>query len=391
VSAAPQEGGSGSPGRPATAAQRGSATRLGWVPAFVSIALTLAVMAATGSAPGALIAGIAAALLASRGLRTGPRSALIGIVLAAVVDAPFAYSSFNLTQIVVLAIGAWGLVILGGQTGQISVAQGPFVGVGAYTTAVLSARFGVPLLATIPVGVVAGAIAGLLIGIPSSRLRGIYQVITTLAVAVSFPTLLLAIGDPVGGSTGIAVPEPFQTMQVGSVDLDSTQLMYFFAVACALVVWVALSRIIWSRHGTAMRAVRQNEIVAAVNGISVSHYRIASFVLSAACAGLAGSLSAMSVGAVSPDSFGMLYSIQFLVAVAVGGADSLMGGLLGAVAVFLLTTSFSGIPVGGIQVSNEVVYGLVIILALVLLKGGIWGALTGVFESRWLKRAVQMH
>jgi len=344
-------------------------------------------MATTANAGFALIAGVVAAFLTSRVLGTGPQSALVGIALAGAVDAPFAYSAFNLTQILVLAIGAWGLVILGGQTGQISVAQGPFVGVGAYTTAVLSARFGVPLLATIPAAVVIGAIAGLLIGIPSSRLRGIYQVITTLAVAVSFPTLLLAIGDPVGGSTGIAMPEPFQAAQVGSVSLDPTQVMYFFALACALVVWVALSRIIKSRHGTAMRAVRQNEVVAAVNGISVSHYRITSFVLSAACAGLAGSISAMSVGAVSPDSFGMLYSIQFLVAVAVGGADSLMGGLLGAIAVFWLTTSFSGIPIGGVQVSNEVAYGLVIILALVVLEGGLWGAVSGVVESRWPKRA----
>jgi branched-chain amino acid transport system permease protein len=355
---------------------------LSWTPIALAILVCAGVFALTGGVEVAALAGLVASLLASAALRSGVRVAVLGCLGVGILALPFYYSAFNLTQIVVLAIGTWGLVMLGGQTGQISVAQGPFVGVGAYTTAVLSVQLGVPWLLTIPAGVIAGALIGLIIGIPSSRLRGIYQVITTLAVAVSFPTLLLAIGDPVGGSTGIALRDPFKAMHVGTTTVDSTQLMYFFSILCAALVWLVLSRIINSRHGTAMRAVRQNETVAAVNGISVSRYRVISFVLSAACAGLAGTLSALSVGAVSPESFGMLYSIAFLVALAVGGSEALMGGLLGAVAIFYLTTGFAGIPVAGFNVSNEVVYGLVVILSLLFLPGGIWGAITSLAGKR---------
>jgi branched-chain amino acid transport system permease protein len=306
-----------------------------------------------------------------------PRLVSVVAVAALVLTVPFWWSAFNSTQIVVIAIATMGLVVLSGQTGQISVAQGSFVGVGAYTTAVLAARHGVPALATVPLAIVVAAVAGLVIGIPTARLRGIYQVITTLAVGVAFPTILLAIGNPVGGSTGIPLDNLFSVnVKLAGIDFDPTRLMYFFCLACGLLVWLLLSRAIGSRHGTAMRAIRQNEVVAAVNGVQVGWYRVAAFVIAAACAGLAGSLSAMSIGAVSADSFGLLYSIQFLVAIALGGADYLVGAIVGSVAVFLLTTDLQGVHLPGshIEISNEVVYGLAVIVVLLVLPGGLWGA-----------------
>jgi branched-chain amino acid transport system permease protein len=293
--------------------------------------------------------------------------------------APFEWSAFNLSQILVLCIGALGLVLVSGQTGQISVAQGPFVGIGAYTTAVLAQKHGVPALLTLPLAVLAGALFGLVVGIPSARLRGIYQVITTLGVGVAFPPLIIVIGDPVGGSTGLSTSNPFDfTISFGRGQLlDPTRLMYILCALCTLLTWFVLARIVRSRHGAAMRALRQNEVVAAVNGVQVGRYRVFAFVLSAAVAGLAGALYALSVGAVSPESFGLLYSIQFLVAIAVGGSDQLAGGIIGAVAVFLLTTQVQGIHVGHstVVISNEVIYGLVVIVVLLVLDGGLWGGL----------------
>jgi ABC-type branched-subunit amino acid transport system permease subunit len=339
--------------------------------------VTIAVISVEGSPwlaalAGAIVGAATAALAGARAL--GP--ALVAVVLCA---APFEWSAFNLSQILVLTIGALGLVLLSGQTGQISVAQGPFVGVGAYTVAFLAGMHGVPGLAALPLGVLTGALAGLIVGIPTARLRGIYQVITTLGVGVAFPSIIIVIGNPVGGDTGIAVPSPINfTVRFGDQYLSPTQLSYILCVACALLAWFVLARAARSRHGTAMRALRQNDVVAAVNGIRVGRYRVVAFVLSAAFAGLAGGLYALTVGAVSPESFGLLYSIEFLVAIAIGGSEEPAGAVVGSIAVFLLTTQVNQIPVPGsnVDISNEVVYGVAVILVLLLLRGGIWGGLT---------------
>jgi branched-chain amino acid transport system permease protein len=367
----------------------------GWI---VSVVPALGALAAISAGTGPLLAApvgvLLLAVIVSVTRATGPRPpfaaigpALVGVLL---VVAPFEWSAFNLAQILVLSIGALGLAVLSGQTGQISVAQGPFVGAGAYTTAVLAAKHGVPALITLPVAVVLGAVFGLVVGVPSARLRGVYQVITTLAVGVAFPAVIVVVGDPVGGSTGIATTNPFDfTVSFGhGQQLDPTRLMYILCALCTLLCWFVASRIVRSRHGVAMRALRQNEIVAAVNGVRVGRYRVFAFVCSAAFAGLAGGLYALSVGAVSPDSFGLGYSIQFLVAIAIGGSERLAGAVLGAVAVFLLTSQVQGIhvPHSTIVVSNEVVYGLAVILALLLFDGGLWGAasrLQRASASRW--------
>jgi branched-chain amino acid transport system permease protein len=356
--------------------------------AFGAIALGTGALGAAliGAAAALVLTPLLAARRSDRPEIRQNRSVGRGLVGVLLVVAPFQWSAFNLSQILVLAIGALGLVLLSGQTGQISVAQGPFVGAGAYTSAVLSVKAGVPELLTVPIAVLAGALFGLIVGVPSARLRGVYQVITTLAVGVAFPSLLVVIGDPVGGSVGLPTSNPFDvTVAFGrGQQLDPSRLMYIVCALCTLLAWFVLARIISSRHGVALRAIKQNEVVAAINGVRVGQYRVLAFVLSAALAGLAGGLYALTVGAVSPDSFGLAYSIQFLVAVAIGGVDRLAGGIVGAVAVFLITTQVKGIhvPHSTTVISNEVIYGLVVIVVLLAFEGGVWGAVTAA--ARWL-------
>lgn len=305
---------------------------------------------------------------------------------------PLLVSAFDLAQIGILMIGALGLVVLSGYTGQISVAQGTFVGVGAYVTAVLGARYHVPLVATLPLDVLAGAAAGAIIGVPSARLRGIYQVMTTLAVAVAFPPIIVDTGSVFGGSAGLPVGSLDKVAPHigGAPQLGATLQNYLLCLACTLFVLGVLKRLFATRHGTAMRAIRENEVVAAVNGIAVAKYRIAAFVLSAAIAALAGGLSAITIGAVSPDSFGLLYSIEFLVIIAVGGSEQLSGALVGAIVVFLITTGVQGIhvPSTNYTISDEVVYGIVVIVVLLVFRGGLAGA--GTRALAWLDRRVQL-
>jgi branched-chain amino acid transport system permease protein len=353
------------------------------VPAVAAVVAFAAVALGIGAILAALAGVVTAAVLTLWFTRawTAAGPALVGVLL---VVAPFQWSAFELSQVLVLCVGALGLVLLSGQTGQISVAQGPFVGAGAYASAVLTVKLGVPSLLTLPVSMLAGALFGLIVGIPSARLRGVYQVITTLAVGVAFPALIVVIGDPVGGSTGLPTSNPFDfTVAFGrGQSLDPNRLMYAVCALAVLLTWFVLARLIRSRHGTAMRALRQNEVVAAINGVRVGRYQVVAFVVSASFAGLAGGLYALTVGAVSPESFGLALSIEFLVAIAVGGSQRLAGGIVGAIAVFLITTKIKGIdvPHSSVVISNSVIYGLVVIVVLLAFDGGVWGAVPTLGE-----------
>jgi branched-chain amino acid transport system permease protein len=383
--AAPSRDGRASTGHYAAG---GRDARTGWRAILSVVGAPAALVAAlAGGLPSGAAIAVAAVALSVTTAVAGPdrRRALTSSALTVLLVAPLLTSAFDLSQIGVLAIGALGLVVLSGFTGQISVAQGAFVGVGAYVTAVLGSRNDMPLIATLPVDVVAGALIGLVVGVPSARLRGIYQVMTTLAVSVAFPPIIVQIGNLVGGSSGLVVPPlDASSPKLGAgPTLDPTLQDYLLCLACGLVVWVVLSRVVRSHHGTAMRAIRQNEVVAAVNGVAVARYRVSAFVLSSAIASLAGGLSAITIGAVSPESFGLLYSIEFLVIIAVGGAEGLGGALVGAIAIFLVTTDVQGlqIPHTTYVVSDEVIYGAAVIAVLLLFRGGLWGA--GMRALRW--------
>lgn len=345
-----------------------------WLPPIVFVGMEACGLTVASS----LVIAFAALIFGGAVTRLARSAWISSASVTSALALPLVVSAFDLGQILILVIGALGLVVVSGYTGQISVAQGSFVGVGAYVTAVLGSRHDLPLLATLPIDVIAGALAGLVVGIPSARLRGIYQVMTTLAVGVAFPPVIVQIGNVVGGSSGLIVaPLDAASPKFGAGPrIDATLQAYFVCLACGLIVWALLTRITRSHHGTAMRAIRQNEIVAAINGVPVTRYRISAFMVSASIAALAGGLSAITIGAVSPESFGLLYSIQFLVIIAVGGTDGLGGAVVGAVAVFLITTDIQGIhvPHTNYIVSDEVVYGLGVVVVLLLFRGGLFGA-----------------
>jgi branched-chain amino acid transport system permease protein len=315
-----------------------------------------------------------------------------GAVLPLLVYAPFYFPAFQMNQILSLGLIAIGLYVLTGLAGQISVAHGSFVGIGAYVTAILMTNHGWNFWATAPLAALAGALLGMLIAIPSARLAGIYQVMTTLALATSFPILIKHYSGFTGGVMGISVETRTAPSWVSSIRSLSTDQYGYFTVLVLAVICVALTiRITRGHPGRAMRAMRDNEIAARASGVNIARTKLLAFVLSGFFAGLGGATYAVTVGIVSPDSFGLFYSIQFLVIIVVGGLRSIAGCFLGAAFIWELGLKTGEITVPGIHftITNEVVYGVILIVVLVLMPLGIFGLLQRGAASTWINRVLR--
>jgi branched-chain amino acid transport system permease protein len=279
------------------------------------------------------------------------RAKLVGLAIgtAVLVVLPFPLSEFHTVELA--TVGAYfiaivGLDVLTGHSGQVSLGHGAFMAIGGYTTAILMANHGVRDVWTIPVAAgVAGAV-GLLAGIPALRLSGLYLALASFGIAVCFPTILKKFDHFTGGSTGITLfGKPEQTGHgLGVWGMTNNEWLYALtwtiAVACFLVAWALLA----SRFGRSLRAVRDSELAAAASGINRAGYKVAAFGISAAFAGVAGSLLAINVAYVSPDTFPIQLSLYLLVGAVVGFFGSIWGAVLGALLIQFLPDLVGLIP-----------------------------------------------
>lgn len=270
------------------------------------------------------------------------RRAAWAIALIAGLVFPFAFPDFQIFQVnlvIVYAIVILGLNLLTGQAGQVSVGHGALFAIGAYATAILTVRYHVPYLLTIPVGAGLGFFVGLLLGLPALRIRGIYLGLVTLAIAVAFPPVVQHYKSFTGGPFGLNLPQvvpPFQ--------LSLNQWIYLVSlVVLVLGLWAA-RHLVRSRVGRALAAIRQEERMAAAMGVDVRRYKIVIFAISAAYAGVAGSLYALLTEGVSPDAFAFTLSITLLVGAVVGGVRSIVGALIGGAFVVLLPAAATRLP-----------------------------------------------
>lgn len=235
------------------------------------------------------------------------------------------------SQVLYLAIAAMGLNLLTGFNGQISIGHGAFFGVGAFTTAILVVDHGWMVEATLPVAALMAAALGVVIGFPALRVKGLYLALITLGLAVLFPRVTAKFVDGPGG-VPLLQPTRAQVSSYFPGSLDDDQYRYFFCLAVMVLLFLLASNLMRSRAGRAMIAVRDQEVAASTVGVNVAGVKVASFALSAAYAGVAGSLSVM-VDRVADASNPLVYfqrSIEFLIAVVIGGAATITGPLLGA-------------------------------------------------------------
>lgn len=226
----------------------------------------------------------------------------------------------------IAVISTTGLNILTGFTGLISLGQAGFMGVGGYTVAWLSLHTAVPFpVALLAAGLVAASV-GILVGLPSLRVKGLYLAIATLAASVFLHFLFSEWQSVTGGMGGLSL-EPAHLF---GIVFQSDFRMYFVIMPLAVIMLLAARNVFRTRVGRAFIAIRDRDISAEVLGIPLLRYKLMSFALSSFYAGVAGGLFAYFYRVVTPESFPLAMSIFYLAAIIVGGMGSILGGVLGA-------------------------------------------------------------
>jgi branched-chain amino acid transport system permease protein len=296
------------------------------------------------------------------------RLAVIAPAALVIAVLPFTLSGYHQGLAAAVAyyfVAILGLDILTGYTGQISIGHGAFMAIGGYTTAILSHDHHVSLVATLPVSLVITFVCGVLVGIPALRFSGVYLALATFALAVSVPQLPLKFSTFLGGSNGIQTSRTVSHLR-----------LYGVAWSCAAIAFVGAWLLLRGRTGRAFRAIRDSPIAAASSGVSLPIYKTLAFGVSAAYAGVAGSLFVLATnGFAQPNEFGVLLSLKILIGAAVAGLGSLSGVLVGALFVGLLPTISGDVPVVGSAHGQDVVFGLILIVVMLLLPNGFAGLL----------------
>jgi branched-chain amino acid transport system permease protein len=319
------------------------------------------------------------------------RCAALGALVPLIFLAQDSIGVTELTQILILAIAALGLDIITGWTGQLNLAQGIFVGLGAYVTAILATKHGWPVLATIPLAGLVAALAGLILGVLALRFDGVYLAVLTSAVALAGPVLLLHYKSITNGVNGIILTPPDPPTFLAS-RLNSDQWGYYVTVVVAIVAVAITSNLLRGHIGRALRALRDSPAAARGIGVDLTRYKVAAFAMGSFWAGIAGALYAVTVGFVSADSFNLFYSIQFLTIIVVGGQSTIAGSFIGAALIYELSTNVQTIgfstTVNGVEISipQAAVYAILLILVVIFAPRGITGFIYGTDWSRVLNR-----
>jgi branched-chain amino acid transport system permease protein len=365
----------------------------------------------TGARPPAGNPATAAAGASTGGPRWLPRSTLlrhlavvlvcaVGAVVLLEVTDPFRNS--QLATLSYYAIAAGGLTVLTGLNGQISLGHGALMAVGAYTTALfLGADEPLPLPVIFLAAIVVTTAVGALVGAAASRLHGPYLAGATLALAVGLPGLALRFQETLGGEQGLRVRAPrapdWFTDAIRTLSgnpATTTKWLAYVGAACLLITYFLLANLVHSRIGRTWRAVRDQDVAAELAGIRLGSWRVLAFVVSAACAGLAGGVLAIVVRLAAPSGFTLVLSLALLTAIVLGGLGSLFGALIGsALLVFLpqVTTdlgSAAGLDNTEAAQLAPFVYGVVLVVAMIFAPAGIVGTIRLRWLARRAKRAV---
>ena len=304
-------------------------------------------------------------------------------LLAALLFALLAFPSFAtsywldvVSRVGIAVIAALGLNILTGFTGQISLGNAAFLSVGAYATAWLSAR-GVPFLVIMYLSGLVSALVGMVFGIPSLRLKGLYLAIATLAAHFIIAFVVTHWDSVTGGVNGTSVEPP----RIGSFAIDTDQRLYYVVLAAAAFhLWFA-KNLFRTRMGKAFIAVRDHDISAEVMGVNVFKYKLYAFAISSFFVGVAGSLLAYQARIISPENFPLSIAIDQLGMIIIGGLGSVLGSIFGAAFITLLpeilriaTSALSGQLPTLVQIFAALklgVFGLTIVLFLIFEPDGM--------------------
>ena len=302
---------------------------------------------------------------------------LILFTIVPLLASPYMMYVFNMIGIA--AIAAIGLNILIGFTGQISLGHGAFFGVGAYAGAIFATALDLPMILSVPAAGLVTAGVGMIFGIPSGRLKGLYLTIATLAGQFIIEYLLIHWESLTKGTMGITLP-PADLLGL-SVSGD-TGFYYIIFIALSGAVWIAIN-LMRTRCGRAFIAIRDNDRAAEGMGIPIFPYKLLSFGISSFYAGFAGALWSFYMGSITAEPFNLGLSVEYIAMVIIGGMGSISGSIFGAVFITLLNESLrfmteilmnTGIITqSGLNVAplREFVFGLAIVLFILIEPRGL--------------------
>ncbi|AEH46595.1 branched-chain amino acid ABC transporter permease [Parageobacillus thermoglucosidasius] len=292
--------------------------------------------------------------------------ALVFFVVVQLLISGEMLNSFYINTLFFIAINimlAVSLHLIIGITGQFSIGHAGFLAVGAYASAIMTMKLQMPFSLALLAGGIAAAVAGLLIGIPTLRLKGDYLAIATLGFGEIVRIILLNV-DYVGGASGMTV----------------THLTTWpWVFACLLITIIVIANFTNSTHGRACISIREDEIAADSMGINTTYYKVVAFVIGAFFAGIAGGLYAHHFYIIQPTNFGFLKSFDILIFVVLGGLGSMSGAVIAAILLTIVSTFLQEYPE-----TRMIIYSLVLILVMLYRPKGLLGTreLASFFKQR---------
>jgi len=305
----------------------------------------------------------------------------LGILIVLMMVSPFFLSRYQLSilnEMGIATIGAIGLNLLVGYTGQISLGHGAFLAIGAYTSALLTGKLGVPFFVSLPLSGLMAAGLGMIIGIPSLRLKGLYLALGTLAFSFVVEYVLFH-WDLTQGDLGMRVKK----IGLGDFVIKTEGQYFYLIMTFAALATICAKNLIRTKIGRNFIAIRDRDIAAEAMGISLAKYKVMAFAVSSFYAGAAGCLMAHYNKWIVPGSFDISLSIAYIAMIIMGGLGTIMGSILGAILI-------TGIPYGivylvdlfkdsypalsGLIVDLKLgIFGLIIVVTLLFEPQGLFG------------------
>ena len=307
----------------------------------------------------------------------------LGLFLMGLAVVPFAtdpYIVYVINLSCIATVAALGLNLLTGFTGQISLGHAAFLAIGAYCTAILSNQLHLQFWVCLPASGLLAACAGLLIGIPCLRLKGLYLAMATMSFGVGVEYISITWEGVTKAVRGMGIP----TLKVFGYPLDSNEKLYYFLLVITALAIIAATNLVRTRIGRAFIAIRDRDIAAEVMGVNLTQYKVMAFGIGAFYAGVAGGLYAYLMHYIHPDHFTFLLSVQYLAMIIVGGLGSILGSIFGAVFITIVPEFIRGLAdlltlmIPALEGKyddgwNVAAFGLLIMLFLIFEPKGLFG------------------
>jgi branched-chain amino acid transport system permease protein len=274
----------------------------------------------------------------------------------------------------ITTIALYGLGLQFGQAGIMSVGHAAFIGIGAYTAAILSGKFGMGFWLALPFSALFSALAAGLVGLPSLRVSGQHYIIITFCFCALLNIAITNGGSFTGGATGLDVGS---IDKIFGINFDQLRNAYYLVMAVLLLCLLVTYLIVHSSYGRTLRAIRENELLARAVGINANRRKIGVLMVSGAFAGVAGILQAYYLRHISPGLYGPFPSLYLALMVMLGGARLLYGPLIGAVIVSFLPEIMKLDPI-----DSRIAYGVGLLVVILALPGGVSAGLLDLY--RWL-------